>query len=135
MSYSERISQLRIHFVKNDTGMEHLLGLSGGYFSRLKKEGGMPHKLLYALSANGISVQWFLTGEGPMTKPPEPGACGTGAQGAGAAKPDIDLRDYFAGQYLIRAVALKYEKNFEAAAADAYRAADAMIAERQRGRA
>jgi hypothetical protein len=135
MSYSERINQLRIHFVKNESGLQQLLGVSSGYFSRLKKEGGTPHKLLPALSANGISVHWFLTGEGPMTEPRKPGAYGTKAREVSAINPDITLRDYFAGQYLIRAVALKYEKNFESAAADAYRAADAMIAEWQRGRA
>jgi transcriptional regulator with XRE-family HTH domain len=132
MSFSGRIYQLRVHFGKSHFGLGKLLGVGSGYFYRLENgEVSNPHKLLPCLLANGINPDWFLTGEGSMTKPQEPEPHGTKAQGADATNHDA-LRDYFAGQYLVRAAALRHGKDFKAMATDAYRVADAMIEARER---
>jgi len=57
------LERLREKTNKTNAEIENFLGLSNGYISKINEN---PGKLLLALNENGISTDWFLTGEGEM---------------------------------------------------------------------
>ncbi|MDR1362940.1 MAG: hypothetical protein LBJ35_02680 [Spirochaetaceae bacterium] len=71
MNFSENIENLLTHFNVTRAGLEKILGLSNGYLGNIeKKMTDNPGKLLVALSENGISADWFLTGKSEMLLAP-----------------------------------------------------------------
>jgi transcriptional regulator with XRE-family HTH domain len=70
MFFTERFDEIRKFLGKTTSGLEKMLGLSNGYIGNIEKEGsGHPGKLLLALHAKGISIDWFLTGQGSIMRP------------------------------------------------------------------
>jgi SOS-response transcriptional repressor LexA len=63
MNFEECLTRLRKYYKPSNAEIEKSLGLSNGYISKIKEN---PGKLLLVLSKNGISTDWFLTGEGEM---------------------------------------------------------------------
>ncbi|MDR3019875.1 MAG: hypothetical protein LBU66_03105 [Treponema sp.] len=61
--FYESLEKLKNAYGKNTVEIEKFLGLSNGYISKIDKN---PGKLFIALSEKGISIDWFLTGEGEM---------------------------------------------------------------------
>jgi hypothetical protein len=69
MFFAERFDELRKFLGKTTAGLEKMLRLSNGYIGNIEKEGsGHPGKLLLALHAKGISIDWFLTGQGSIMR-------------------------------------------------------------------
>jgi len=67
MNFEKKIESLRMHFDTNNAGLEKLFGLSNGYISNVENnEVDNPGKLLTALSARGISADWFLSENGSI---------------------------------------------------------------------
>jgi SOS-response transcriptional repressor LexA len=65
MNFEECLDRLRKYYKPSNAEIEKSLGLSNGYISKIKEN---PGKLLLFLSKNGISTDWFLTGEGEMLR-------------------------------------------------------------------
>ena len=63
MNFENGIKRLREYYKPSNAEIEKSLGLSNGYIAKIEKN---PGKLLLALNENGISIDWFLTGEGEM---------------------------------------------------------------------
>jgi SOS-response transcriptional repressor LexA len=63
MNFEECLDRLRKYYKSSNIEIEKSLKLSNGYISKIKEN---PGKLLLALSNNGISTDWFLTGKGEM---------------------------------------------------------------------
>jgi phage repressor protein C with HTH and peptisase S24 domain len=63
MNFEKELERLRKHYKPSNAEIEKSLGLSNGYIAKIDKN---PGKLLLALSKNGLSADWFLTGEGDM---------------------------------------------------------------------
>jgi SOS-response transcriptional repressor LexA len=67
MKFEKNVEILRTYFKTTNAGLEKILGLSNGYIANIgKKETDNPGKLLVGLVGQGISSDWFLTGEGDM---------------------------------------------------------------------
>jgi hypothetical protein len=90
MKFQDGLNRLRKYYKSSNAEIEKSLGLSNGYISKIEKN---PGKLLLALSQNGISTDWFLTGEGtPFLKTgigASAGLAPPGTKGIGAAGPFI----------------------------------------------
>jgi SOS-response transcriptional repressor LexA len=63
MNFDDCLERLRKYYKQSNAEIEKSLGLSNGYISKIEKN---PGKLLLALGEKGISIDWFLTGEGEM---------------------------------------------------------------------
>jgi hypothetical protein len=61
MNFDYCLDRLRKYYKQSNAEIEKYLGLSNGYISKIEKN---PGKLFLALSEKGISLDWFLTGEG-----------------------------------------------------------------------
>jgi phage repressor protein C with HTH and peptisase S24 domain len=61
MNFDDCLDRLRKYYKQSNAEIEKFLGLSNGYISKIEKN---PGKLFLALSEKGISLDWFLTGEG-----------------------------------------------------------------------
>jgi len=66
MNFENCLERLRKEYGKSNAEIEKILGLSNGYISKINEN---PGKLLLALSKEGISTDWFLTGNGEMFLP------------------------------------------------------------------
>ena len=73
MNFTENLKKLRDYFNTSNARLEKILELSNGYISNLektdtngRKSTDNPGKILLSLNKQGISVDWFLTGEGAM---------------------------------------------------------------------
>jgi phage repressor protein C with HTH and peptisase S24 domain len=66
MYFENCLERLRKEFNKSNAELEKFLHLSNGYISKINEN---PGKLLLALNNEGISTDWFLTGEGEMYLP------------------------------------------------------------------
>jgi transcriptional regulator with XRE-family HTH domain len=67
MFFLDKINELREFFNLINSELEKILSLSNGYISNIEKsETDNPGKLLIALSTKGISIDWFLTGNGEI---------------------------------------------------------------------
>ena len=66
MKFDDCLERLRKEHKKSNAEIEKMLGLSNGYISKVNDN---PGKLMIALYENGISTDWFLTGEGDMYLP------------------------------------------------------------------
>ncbi|GAB6391071.1 MAG: hypothetical protein MdMp014T_0444 [Treponematales bacterium] len=87
INFSEKFQFLRKHFGVTTAGLEKILNLSNGYIANIEKKGiDNPGKLLLALNGQGVSIDWFLTGQGEMFLSPVPVA----AQSEGG-KSEIDF--------------------------------------------
>jgi transcriptional regulator with XRE-family HTH domain len=72
MFFTERFDELRKSLGQTTSGLEKILNLSNGYIGNVEKEGSKhPGKLLLALHAKGISIDWFLTGQGSIMRSTE----------------------------------------------------------------
>jgi transcriptional regulator with XRE-family HTH domain len=73
MFFTERFDELRKFLGQTTSGLEKILNLSNGYIGNVEKEGSKhPGKLLLALHAKGISIDWFLTGQGSIMRSTTP---------------------------------------------------------------
>jgi transcriptional regulator with XRE-family HTH domain len=73
MFFTERFDELRKFLGQTTSGLEKILSLSNGYIGNVEKEGSKhPGKLLLALHAKGISIDWFLTGQGSIMRSTTP---------------------------------------------------------------
>jgi phage repressor protein C with HTH and peptisase S24 domain len=63
MNFQDGLERLKKHYKSSYAEIEKSLGLSNGYIAKIDKN---PGKLLLALSKNGLSTDWFLTGNGEM---------------------------------------------------------------------
>lgn len=73
MFFTERFDELRKFLGLTTSGLEKMLNLSNGYIGNVKNEGSKhPGKLLLALHAKGISIDWFLTGQGSIMRSTTP---------------------------------------------------------------
>ncbi|MDR0707944.1 MAG: helix-turn-helix domain-containing protein [Treponema sp.] len=73
MFFTERFDELRKFLGQTTSGLEKILNLSNGYIGNIEKEGSKhPGKLLLALHAKGISIDWFLTGQGSIMRSDTP---------------------------------------------------------------
>jgi phage repressor protein C with HTH and peptisase S24 domain len=72
MNFEKELERLRKYYKSSNAEIEKSLGLSNGYIAKIDKN---PGKLLLALSKNGLSTDWFLTGNGEMflQNTPQPG--------------------------------------------------------------
>ncbi|MDR2418010.1 MAG: helix-turn-helix domain-containing protein [Treponema sp.] len=69
MFFAERFDELREFLGQTTSGLEKMLNLSNGYIGNVENEGSKhPGKLLLALHVKGISIDWFLTGQGSIMR-------------------------------------------------------------------
>jgi phage repressor protein C with HTH and peptisase S24 domain len=67
INFSKKLDIIRNTWRLKTSGLEKRLGLSNGYINNfLQRDADNPGKLLIALAENGVSTDWFLTGEGEM---------------------------------------------------------------------
>jgi transcriptional regulator with XRE-family HTH domain len=73
MFFTERFDELREFLGQTTSGLEKILNLSNGYIGNVEKEGSKHRgKLLLALYAKGINIDWFLTGQGLIMRSTTP---------------------------------------------------------------